>query len=93
MKRFLEWFLEWWHNGPPMHIHFVGPEADTNPLAERAIESLQRANATLERSLNLVNELHTQLAQLRSELAAYAVSYMDEDAQVAELERMRGKTL
>lgn len=89
MKR----FLEWWRNGPPLHIHFIDSDKETNPLAERAIDSLQRANATLERTLALVNDLQTQLALLRSELAAYAVSSMDEDVQVAELERMRERTL
>jgi hypothetical protein len=72
-----------------MHIHFVEPRKRTNPLAEKAIESLNQATKSLEHSLDLVNELQNQLARVRSELTAYAASCMDEDAQIIELERMR----
>ena len=69
--------------------HFAVPGKETNPLAEQAIDCLQGATKSLEHSLNLINELQTQLSRVHAELAAYAVSSMDEYVQVAELERMR----
>jgi hypothetical protein len=85
MKR----FLEWWRGRPQLRLHFVVPGKETNPLAEQAIDCLQQATKSLEHSLGLVNELQTQFCRVQAELAAYTVSSMDEDVQVAELERMR----
>jgi hypothetical protein len=85
MKRFLGWL----RRSPRLHVHFVEAKHDTNPLAQEAIESLQKTIKALESTLDLVSRLQTQLACARSELGAYALSCMDEDAQIAELERMR----
>lgn len=84
MKR----FLAWWHSRPQLHVHFVRPGEETNPLAEQAVESLKKAVATLHRSLDLVDELQLQLACFREELVAYAAASMEPEAQVAELERI-----
>jgi len=84
MKR----FLAWWRR-PQLHIYFVEPGKRTNPLAEQAVESLQRANESLESAVVLVNRLLDDLTRARAELAAYAAAAMEPDMQVAELERMR----
>jgi capsule polysaccharide export protein KpsE/RkpR len=72
-----------------MHIHFVEPRKRTNPLAEQAVESLQRANEGLESAVALVNKLLDNLVRVRAELARLCRSSMKPDPQVAELERMR----
>ena len=87
MKR----FLAWWNRRPLLHVHFVRPGQETNPLAEQAVESLKQAVARLSRTVDLVEELQRELARLRDELAAYAAASMEQDAQVAELERLRLK--
>jgi hypothetical protein len=87
MKR----FLAWWHGRPQLRVQFVRPGQETNPLAEQAIESLKSTVETLHRALGLVNRLQVELGRLREELAAYAAAYMEPEAQVAELERLRGK--
>ena len=74
---------------PQLHVHFVEPGKETNPLAEQAIDSLKRTLGTLESAICLVNKLQDDLARVRAELAAYAAVCMEPDAQVAELERMR----
>jgi hypothetical protein len=43
MKRFLAWL-----HRPHLHVHFVEPGKETNPLAERAIESLKQTLGTLQ---------------------------------------------
>jgi hypothetical protein len=84
MKRFWAWLRR-----PQLHIQFVEPGKDTNPLAEQAIDAMKGTLATLHRSLALVYELQVQLARVREELTAYAASSMEPDAQVAELKRLR----
>lgn len=87
MKR----FLAWWHGRPQLHVHFVRPGQETNPLAEQAIDTLNSTLATLQRSLDLVDQLQLQLFRVREELTAYAAASMEPEAQVAELHRLGSK--
>ena len=84
MKRFLAWL-----HRPHLHVHFVEPGKETNPLAEQAIDSLKMTLGALESAIGLVNKLQDDLARVRAEVAAYVAGCMEPEAQVAELERMR----
>ena len=85
MKRFLLWCRK-----PYLRIHFAEP--NTNPLAEQALTTAQEAIRIAERWQALASELSDNLAKLRGELHAYVCSGMDEDAQIAELEQLQGRS-
>lgn len=87
MKR----FQGWWHGRPQLHVHFVRPGQETNPLAEEAVESLKKSVASLGRTVDLVEQLQKEVSRLHEELAAYAAISMEPESQVAELERLRMK--
>jgi hypothetical protein len=91
-----------WQRVPRLRVTLVRPGRETNPLAEKVMEELQRATVgwqssneilrssseALSDALRQIDGLQTQLDRFREESLAYFLGSMEEDAQVVELERL-----